>query len=61
MFIFFGIYSLSYLAALIITLVSESPILNIEKTLLFPPKAKVEQKNKGFESVNGKINEHSNY
>lgn len=43
-FLFFGIYTLSYFAALIITLLVELPTLNIEKTILFPPKVKASGK-----------------
>ena len=39
-FSFFGVYTLSYAAAIIITLLVEFPTLNIEKTILFPPKPK---------------------
>lgn len=50
-YIYFGIYCFSYIAALLISLLSEVPILNIEKTLLFPPKEKKEQSKPGFRSV----------
>ncbi len=37
---FFGIYVLSYFAAYLLSMSVEVPLLNIEKTILFPPKAK---------------------
>ena len=49
-FLFFGIYSLAYFAAIIITLLVELPTLNIEKTILFPPKDKTALK-KGVEPL----------
>ena len=48
-FIFFGIYCLSYAAALIVNLLSELPTFNIEKTILFPQKEKPKE-NKSPES-----------
>ena len=37
---FLGIWSISYLTAMIVSLLLESPILTIEKTILFPQKEK---------------------
>ena len=39
-FHFLGIWSISYLTAMIVSLLLESPILTLEKTILFPPKEK---------------------
>ena len=35
---FLGIWSISYLTAMIVSLLLESPVLTLEKTILFPPK-----------------------
>ena len=49
-FYFFGIYVLSYFAAVVITLLVELPTLNIEKSILFPskPASKSEKKEEQF-------------
>ncbi len=44
---YFGIYAIAYLAAFILTLLSESPTLNLEKTLLFPPRKRLNHEAKG--------------
>ena len=60
-FLFFGIYLMSYLAALVITLLVELPTLNIEKSILFPSKPASKSEKKEEELLSSEIEDETKF